>query len=731
MPTAAQDVLSLLHPSARAWIAARGWTSLRPVQAKAIPPIMACDRDVVIAAATAAGKTEAAFLPACSRLAAAPREGVGILYLSPLKALINDQRARLASLGAAMGIPVMAWHGDVEARDKGIFLSQPSGILLITPESLESFLARRGAWCQEAFAGLEFVVIDEFHAFTDTERGRQLLSLLRRVDILARRLIPRVALSATLGSPEDAGRALRPHADGFPCELVSDDGEGREPLLELRGYCVRPPYIRPGGRDVPDPERERLTGDMFACLRGTSSLVFAGSRAHAERLAGALRARCRLEGVENEFFPHHGSLAPSLRQDLERRLREGERPATAVCTVTLELGVDIGCVDSIAQLNAPASVSGLRQRLGRAGRRGARPTLRLFITENWLVKGSSLSDRLRLELFQSVAMLGLLERRWYEPAAQGLPHYSTMVQQVLSLTAQYGGVRPSQLWGVLCQTGPFPVSSDACVTLLRGLVERGLLAWSAEEKLMRLTDRAWTMVEAMDFPNAFRTPDSYAVVCGERALGSLPMTAPLETGQHILLAGSGWSITAIDGQSRRIEVEPASWGVPPQFAGHGQDVHSAVRQEMRRLYMEGRPPAFCDGQARRLFREGLRAFAEENLSARQVVRRGRSVAMLPWLGDRAVRTITHLLRRRGLDVDAYNGIIDARGCTVEQARRELAAIHAAGRPGARSFAAALPEGLRGKYDEWVDAGLRAEDAAARYFDIDAAWDWIAAQARQG
>lgn len=389
-----------LHEGVQRWIWKQRWNSLREIQEQAIAPILRADCDVVISASTAAGKTEAAFLPACSRIAELSPDGIGILYISPLKALINDQYRRLQELGEILDLKVTPWHGDVLRSVKDKQRAKPNGILLITPESLESLLLNQSGWSLQAFESLSHIIIDEFHAFIGTERGCQLQSLMCRLEFLVQRTVPRIALSATLGEMEQVGRCLRPNRK-LPCEIIESKASHSDLKVQLRGY------LSSAKQKENASVLEEITTDLYKILRGQSHLIFSNSRGRTEEVAANLTDRCSQAGVPNEFFPHHGSLSKEIRESLEKRLQEEKLPTSAVCTMTLELGIDIGNVDSIAQVTAPHSVASLRQRLGRSGRRGGAAVLRMFIPEEEIVSNSHLSDRLRLETFQCIAMVNL------------------------------------------------------------------------------------------------------------------------------------------------------------------------------------------------------------------------------------------------------------------------------------------------------------------------------------
>lgn len=709
---------SLLHEKVQRWIWARKWTELRDIQERAITPVLAGDKDIIISAATAAGKTEAAFLPACSSLARTPAKSIGILYISPLKALINDQYRRLLSLCDALELPLTPWHGDVLPSAKNKRLRDPQGIVLITPESLESLLLNRGAWCHTAFADLRYVIIDEFHAFLGSERGRQLQSLLHRLEFLLGKIVPRVALSATLGDMEQVADALRPHKV-FPYEIITSVASQNDVKIQIRGYR------EPAGDDHDRPGAfERIIEDLFRLLRGKSHLIFANSRKRTEEVAVALADACAQHNVPNEFFPHHGSLSKELREGLEKRLQEDRLPTSAACTMTLELGIDIGHVDSIAQVTAPHSVSSLRQRLGRSGRRGEASILRMFITENELTDKSHVTDRLRMETFQCVAMINLLLKKWYEPAEAGQFHFSTLVQQVLSVVGYYGGVRADQLWSLLCGTGPFGnVEQKILAVLLRALGAQELLT-QTHDGLLVLGVRGERMVENFTFYSAFNTPEEYRLEHEGRALGAIPVTMPLTVGQLILFAGRRWEVLQVAEEQKRISLKPAKGGRPPRFDGQGQVLHDVIRQEMRALYQSEYQPVFCNQEALSLFEEGRRCYRELELDAASIVQLGSTIHIFPWLGDKIVNTITVVLRNSGLKADSFGGVIDIRNADINAFNTSVQSALASPPPTAWQLAESIPNTFTEKHDALIPKELRDLNYGAKFFDVDGAWRWF-------
>ena len=708
----------LLHETVQRWVWVQGWSALRDIQERAIVPVLKAKKDIIISAATAAGKTEAAFLPACSKLVQEPADSVGILYISPLKALINDQHRRLQSLCESLELPLTPWHGDVLQSSKNKRIREPRGIILITPESLESLLLNRGAWSQTAFCKLRYVIIDEFHAFLGSERGRQLQSLLHRLEFLLKKNIPRIALSATLGDTDQVAKELRPQGD-LPCELITSTASHSDVKIQIRGYTEF------ADDDASHPSAfERITEDLFKLLRGKSHLIFANSRTRTEEVAAALAERCATEFVPNEFFPHHGSLAKELREGLEKRLQEDRLPTSAVCTMTLELGIDIGHVDSIAQVTAPHSVASLRQRLGRSGRRGESSIVRMFITERELTDKSHLIDRLRLEIFQCVAMINLLVKKWYEPADTGQYHFSTLVQQTLSVIGHYGGVRADQLWQLLCGNGPFHnIEQKMYAQLLRAMGEQELLS-QAHDGILVLGLRGERMVEHFTFYTAFSTPEEYRLEYAGRTLGAIPVTSPLTVGQLIVFAGKRWEVIHVAEEEKCISLRPAAGGRPPRFDGGGQVLHDVIRQEMYRLYMSREIPIFCNKDALILFEEGRRSFHDLALEAAPMLQMGTTVHILPWLGDKTVNTITMLLRFAGLKADSFSGIIDIRDTDITTCTQAFKNILSKPCPQGCELASNIPNTFIEKHDAIVPKELRDLNYAAKFFNIDGAWRWM-------
>ncbi len=671
----------LLDERIQRWIWSEGWTALRDAQEKAIPALIDADRDVIVAAATAAGKTEAAFFPILTHMLRQEPEIGSVLYIGPLKALINDQWSRLSELCESLDIPVVAWHGDIAASKKHRFVKDSRGVLLITPESLEALFVRRGTAMPGLMSRLRYVVIDELHAFIGSERGKQLQSLLHRLERAVGRRLPLVGLSATLGDMGLAASFLRPDGAKEVALIVANSG-GQELKVLIKGYVEKPPRIDvepeladPAMEDLVQGSTLEVAQHLYAALRGSNNLVFPNSRRQVEIYADLLRRTCERNSVPNEFWAHHGSLSKEFREEAERALKDGTRPATAICTTTLELGIDIGSVKSVCQIGPPPSVASLRQRLGRSGRRKGEPAiLRGYCIEPELGPKSGLSDCLRESLVQSIAMVRLLVKGWFEPPRVGGLHGSTLVQQVLSMIAERGGATAAELWGALVKGGPFAtITRDDFVLLLRHLGEKQLLTQDSSGLLLH-GELGEKFVNHYEFYAAFASDEEFRIVCEGRALGSLPVSHPLVPSQRIIFGGRRWLVIDVDSEKKVIAVAPDKGGAPPTFDGGSGMVHDLVRQEMRQVLREADPVSFVDAGAAALLAEARDFYQSSGLDTNMLFEKGNDAVLVTWRGDWVNDGLAMLLTYVGLCATNEGVALSVPGATAGRLKNALADI---------------------------------------------------------
>ena len=654
-PPSASNAFDLLDDRIKRWIWEQKWDALRTAQEEAIPPMLGGVLDVVISAPTSTGKTEAAFLPILPRILREPAPSVQALYIGPLKALINDQFGRLDALCERLEIPVHRWHGDVSSSAKSRLLKNPGGILLITPESMEAMLMRQGRYVASVFDQLQYIVVDETHSFIGNERGAQLRSLLHRIEAPMGRQIPRIGLSATLSEPLLAAEYLRP-GKGRDAVVIVDQGAGAI-KAQLKAFYK----IGMRGEDGAETREMSATGEvvdfLMKVMRGHHNLVFCNRKSEVEVYADALSSRCRDLRYQDEFCAHHGNLSKEIRESTESRLRSREQPATCVCTSTLEMGIDIGSMRSIAQIGPPPSVASLRQRVGRSGRRGEASILRMISVEDKPGPKSTLEDLLHLRLFQSAASLELMAEGWCEPPDDRDWHLSTLVQQVMSVVVQRGGARVPYLHQLLVAGGPFArVGQGAFVDLLRSMKDKGLIRQMDDGTLL-LSEKGERIAEHYSFYAAFSTPEEYSLIAEGKPIGTMPLAVPVKVGDPLLFAGKRWEIVDIDDTRKVIVLRVSRGGRAPRFTGGEDPIHCRVRGRMRQLYEEEKMPLFLDTQAQAMFHDARSAYLDFELDKNQVIEMGQQTMLFHWQGDREASTLRLLMEREGVVVDPDPGIL--------------------------------------------------------------------------
>ena len=638
------------------WIRQKGWRELRDIQARSIRTIYETNADLIVAASTAGGKTEAAFLPLISQVLDEPSDGTGfdLLYIGPLKALITDQAMRLEGMCQEAELPVIPWHGDVSQSVKTRALKSPKGILLITPESLEALLIRRGLEIPRLFGATRAVVIDELHTVLDSERGVQLRSLLTRLELAIKRPVRRIGLSATLGDMDLAKAYLRPDA-ASSVQLIEANGGEAELKLQLRGYLS-------GDEDDNSPSAtDAIAAHLFKHLRGSDNLVFAGARQRVEIYADRLRELCEREHLPQEFYPHHASLSREHRDFVERRLKDPAKPTTAVCTSTLELGIDIGDVTCVAQIGAPFSVAALRQRLGRSGRREGQPAiLRQYAVEAKLTPESSFVDRLRLGLIRSIAMIDLLLEGWCEPPKPQALHLSTLVHQILSVIAQRGGASASVVYNVLCREGPFrKVTTGVFADVLRaiGHPETGLIEQSGSGLLL-LGPTGEKLVEHYSFYAVFQTPEEFRLVAEGRDLGTLPIDNVLAPGMLLIFSGRRWVVQEIHDLEKVIVVKPAKAGVPPVFGGDAGDIHDEVIDRMFTVLEGDISPPYMEPVSLAMLDEARAHYERLGFRTKNIHSLGEHASIIATrAGTVKTSTLALALRSMGFLVEQHDGFL--------------------------------------------------------------------------
>lgn len=727
MTVPASSNFDRLHPRVQQWIVGQKWPSLREIQELAIPPILAADKDVIITAATAQGKTEAAFLPIFSQLVDQTAKGIQVIGLGPLKALINDQHRRLSAIGDCLDVPVCPWHGDIGSGPKQRLLKQPAGVLLITPESLEALFVLRGQELGRLFTSLSYIVIDEMHSFISIERGRQLQSLMQRVEQVVGHPVSRIGLSATLGDMSLAAEFLRP-GQSERVQLVQSFAKGDELKLQLRGYRSSPTPDPDEEEDetMPPPDALEIAQHLFQTLRGDKNLIFINSRRQVERYADILRNLSAEYRVPNEFMPHHGSLSKELRAEAEAALKR-DHPVNVICTMTLEMGIDVGAVQSIAQIGPPSSVASTRQRLGRSGRRAGDPAImRVYVSVPQLDAYTSPEQALYPDLVQAIAILNLLLEGWYEPPIAGRLHLSTLIQQIVSSIAQQGGIRADQAWHDLCEEGPFQeMEQGLFIKLLRCLGERDLIQQS-QDGLLLLGLKGERLVNHYTFYTAFSTTEEYRISTPENVLGTLPTSMPIAEEMVLLFAGRRWQVQSVDSDKQVVMVTPAEGeGQAPQFGGSSGFVHDRVRQAMREIYRSKDMPVYLDETAKELLGEARTHFHDCGLDQEYMVGEDEQVLFFPWRGSLVMNTLQMLLLDSGLKASQEGLAIKVKGVEPDELMPYLQSLVNLGPANPLRLADVVRNKRSEKYDWVLTDELLNHNYIARFFDPQGTWETVA------
>lgn len=648
------DTFSRYAPFIQDYIYSRGWETLRPLQTAAAQVIFDTNDNLLLSASTASGKTEAAFFPILTDLAENPADSIACLYIAPLKALINDQYDRLKDICEGSDVRVWRYHGDVSAAKKRKMFKRPQGVLQITPESLESLMINKHADIPRLFGDLRYVVIDELHSFLRSDRGGQTFCLLERLNRLAGVKPRRIGLSATIGDPGAAGQFLgagsghqtripkvknQPQRWRLSMEhfYKSGDQAGDHSALPAQAVLDQASDQAP---ELADPGLAYI----FDHTRGKKCLVFTNSREECEAVCQVLRQYCEYKHEPDRFMIHHGNLSAALRQGAEAIMKDEDANITTCSTATLELGIDVGQLERAFQIEAPFTVSGFLQRMGRTGRRGNPAEMWFVMREEQAESRAMLPVLLPWSLLQGIALVELyLQERWVEPPRDHQLPYSLLYHQTMSTLMAGGEMSPAELASRVLTLSYFRwVSQDDYKALLRHLIKTdqiqltengGLIVGLAGE---RVTNN-------FKFYAVFQENEEYSVHAESEELGTIVKPPPL--GEKIAIAGHVWVVEEIDRRRRQVYVHQVKGRIPAYFGDVAGDIHPKVLQQMRKILAEERQyPYLMKNAAARL--SETRAMAQAAcLPDKQLINLGaKTYCLFPWTGSYAFLALERFLR---------------------------------------------------------------------------------------
>lgn len=637
----------------REFIYAQGWEALRDVQVAAAESIFGSDNNLLLTSSTASGKTEAAFFPILSLLCEDPPESVGVLYIAPLKSLINDQFGRIEALLDESGIPVTHWHGDVAGSHKKKLLERPRGILQITPESLESMLINRSNDIPRLFGDLRFVVIDEIHTLTGSDRGNQILCQLARIGRVLGRHPRRVGLSATVGDPEKAAAWLSA-GSGRATDIPTFAQGALRWRLGLEHFYVQNTREEQAAepKDAPSPSPAPTVYDagytfMYDCVQGKRSLVFSNSREETEYLCATFRQIAKLRGDPDNFLIHHGNLSAALREEAELRMKDDEgEPFVTCATVTMELGIDIGRLERVLQNQSPNSVTSFLQRLGRSGRRGQPPEMMMVFREEDPLPNTPLPHLMPWELLKAIAIIELYRsERFIEPPVLRRQPFSLLFHQTLSVLAASGELTVRRLAERVLALPPFAdVTKEDYKVLILSMLNNDFLEMT-EEKTVIVGLAGERLLKSFKFYAVFKDSEDYTVRAGSDEIGTI--TTPPPVGDRFALAGRVWEVEELDIQRKLIYVQPVEGKMEVSWPGDYGEVHTRIAERMRQVLREDTVYPYLKPNAQKRLDVARHVARNTGLTEHSLIHLGGySYCLFPWLGTRSFRTVRRLIQSR-------------------------------------------------------------------------------------
>ena len=659
-------------PFIRDYIYSRNWDSLREVQIGAAEVLFGTENNLLLTSSTASGKTEAAFFPIISRLYDDPPQTFGALYIAPLKSLINDQFSRLDELLDMSSIPVFHWHGDVAMSHKNKALRDPKGILQITPESLESMLMNRNNDIVRLFGDLRYVVLDEIHTLTGTDRGNQIICQLCRISRLIGRDPVRVGLSATIGDTDIAAKWLgagsergvsvvgmketrtswRLGMEHFYIQSDSpDQSESGNKYLTAVGEAT-PGENEPARPEASDNSVGYTPLDpgfeyIYDCTADKKCLVFSNSREETEYLTATLRQIADRRGDPDVFLIHHGNLSASLREEAEMKLKDDGLRTVTCATVTLELGIDIGRLERIVQLDAPTTVSSLLQRLGRSGRRGTPPEMMMVFREENPLPNTPLPQLMPWGLLRAIAIVQLyLEERFIEPPNVKKLPFSLLFQQTLSTLAASGELTAKRLAEKVLSLPPFAgVTKEEYRTLLLSMIKNDFIEMT-EEKGLIVGLKGERLINSFKFYAVFKDSEDYTVRAGSDEIGTI--TTPPPVGDRFALAGRVWEVEELDVARKLIYVKEVKGKMEISWPGDYGEIHTRILERMKQVLEEDTVYPYLKKNARKRLDVARRVARNTGMLKKSIVHLGGYTwCLFPWLGTRSFRTLRKFIAKNG------------------------------------------------------------------------------------
>lgn len=681
------------------------WDNFTPIQEKTIPIIMNTNKNVIISSGTASGKTEAAFLPILSLIEESAKTSLKVIYVSPLKALINNQFDRIYKLCKSLEIAIHRWHGDVDQNKKNKFIKNPSGILQITPESIESILINRTESANMVFKNVEFIIIDEIHSFFNSERGVQLRSLLYRLEYYNNSKPRIIGLSATIDN-FDFVRKWVNIKDTDSVEIIEAKDSDKKLYYSLMHF----------NQDEFGKKPLELFEDIRELTKENKSIIFCNSRGEVEEATVLLNRLSGKEGIGETYYAHHSSIDKKEREYVEKRMSESSSPQTVVATSSLELGIDIGAIELVIQMDSTFTVSSLKQRLGRSGRKkDSSQLLQIYTTKN---------D----SLLQSLAVMELLLEKWIEPAyGYSLP-YDILFHQIISLCNETNGLTFQDLMNRIDSISIFDnLLKNKIQILIEYMVEKDYLEIIKGRNEYIVGLEGERLLRSKEFYAVFLSSEEYTVQHGNKKIGQLDKAFPIKLNDNIILSGKLWTIISFDNKRDKVYVKTASNAKPPRYFGGGVKLHCRILEKIMELLCSTQEFKYGNETALDLLNELRTPYQtyKVNSNERIIWQTKDEMIFETFTGTKIFRTLVWMLKVSRINVEEYDGLGRLKIVGIYPLEKILEEIKNKEWASDELFKVTKEnEWFRSKYLEYIPKELQLDMHASNEIDIDGALKFL-------
>ncbi len=637
------NVFSKLAPFIQNYIYKNNWVDLREIQVASCDVIFNSDANLLLTSMTASGKTEAAFLPVLTDIYNNPSKSVSILYISPLKALINDQFTRLNDIIEEADLSVTKWHGDASQNKKDKILMNPKGIIQITPESLEALIMNKPKDVYTIFNDLRYIIIDEVHYFIGTERGIQLESCLTRLSRIINQIPRRIGLSATLG---DYGEVEKWLNSGTNRNCITPTVASGKRTISLAVECFN--------------NKNDFYNSLYQSSLNQKCIIFSNSRADVEENISSLKEIAKNKKIDDIYYTHHGSVNTALREQTEALMKNTDKKIVTGATLTLELGIDLGNLDRIIQTSTPFSASSFVQRLGRTGRRGNKAIMQFLFDKSEKEKSEFFYDNIDFDIIMCIAIIEIyLKEKWVEPMLMPKYPYEILYHQTLSYITSIQSISPKKLAEYMLTIDIFKnISKQDYKTLLNYLLKIGHLELTDSQELI-IGSNADKMINNYKFFSVFQNKLEYIVYGDSKQIGTI--TESIKVGEKLKLAGRTWEVTNIDSDKFKIYTKLSSGTSSNTWKSDAEtNIDFKIIRKMYEVLNSNEEYPYLQDNVNSLLETNRKIFQKNKLNEKILIPSVDDKIIFPWLGTKSLITLSYILKNEGIN----NSVLKCSGIPI-------------------------------------------------------------------